>query len=210
MQAQRRGRRDGQFVKRASFTRSVKETEPAIPGHGKGRPLRTLEDCRQSRRRPNPGHARLPPAQILSTRPTSGRHGTCCIQGAAVATEPEPTTHRRLSLAVIRHVTSSQRGPRSMHDRMSGCAFRTYPAVTRSVTAQLDRVAPAFPPLGLENDGRSMRWPRSRALRAEVARTMRPGAQDASSARELPTALDKEPNGHERTTAAELPASQGL
>jgi hypothetical protein len=27
----------GQFVKRASFTRSVKETKPAIPGHGKGR-----------------------------------------------------------------------------------------------------------------------------------------------------------------------------
>jgi hypothetical protein len=27
----------GQFGKRASFTRSVKETKPAIPGHGKGR-----------------------------------------------------------------------------------------------------------------------------------------------------------------------------
>jgi len=34
----RRERRDGQIVKRASFTRSVKETEPAIPGRGKGRP----------------------------------------------------------------------------------------------------------------------------------------------------------------------------
>ena len=28
----------GQFAKRASFTRSVKETRPAIPGHGKGPP----------------------------------------------------------------------------------------------------------------------------------------------------------------------------
>ena len=26
----------GQFVKRASFTRSVKEPKPAIPGHGNG------------------------------------------------------------------------------------------------------------------------------------------------------------------------------
>jgi hypothetical protein len=28
----------GQFAKRASFTRSVKETGPAIPGHGNGPP----------------------------------------------------------------------------------------------------------------------------------------------------------------------------
>ena len=34
--AQRRERSAGQFVKRASFTRSVKETKPAIPGHGNG------------------------------------------------------------------------------------------------------------------------------------------------------------------------------
>ena len=37
-EAQRRERNDGQFAKRASFTRSVKEMEPAIPGHGTGPP----------------------------------------------------------------------------------------------------------------------------------------------------------------------------
>jgi hypothetical protein len=37
--AQRSDLQAGQFAKRASFTRSVKETGPAIPGHGKG-PLR--------------------------------------------------------------------------------------------------------------------------------------------------------------------------
>ena len=30
----------GQFAKRASFTRSVKETGAAVPGHGKGRRLK--------------------------------------------------------------------------------------------------------------------------------------------------------------------------
>ena len=34
--AQRSDLQAGQFAKRASFTRSVKETGPAIPGHGKG------------------------------------------------------------------------------------------------------------------------------------------------------------------------------
>ena len=34
--AQRRERNAGQFVKRASFARSVKEIGPAIPGHGNG------------------------------------------------------------------------------------------------------------------------------------------------------------------------------
>jgi hypothetical protein len=41
--AQRRERSTGQFVKRVSFTRSVKEEKPAIPGLGTGR-------CRQPRR----------------------------------------------------------------------------------------------------------------------------------------------------------------
>jgi len=36
--AQRSDLQAGQFAKRASFTRSVKETGPAIPGHGKGPP----------------------------------------------------------------------------------------------------------------------------------------------------------------------------
>ena len=36
--AQRSDLQAGQFVKRASFTRSVKESGPAIPGHGKGPP----------------------------------------------------------------------------------------------------------------------------------------------------------------------------
>ena len=44
--AQRRERNYGQFVKRASFTRSVKETTPAIPGHENG-PLSW--DCRHRR-----------------------------------------------------------------------------------------------------------------------------------------------------------------
>lgn len=35
--AQRSDLQAGQFAKRASFTRSVKETGPAIPGTGKGR-----------------------------------------------------------------------------------------------------------------------------------------------------------------------------
>jgi len=35
-EAQRSDLQAGQFAKRASFTRSVKETRPAIPGHGKG------------------------------------------------------------------------------------------------------------------------------------------------------------------------------
>ena len=35
-QAQRRERNAGQFVKRASFARSVKEQGPAIPGRGNG------------------------------------------------------------------------------------------------------------------------------------------------------------------------------
>ena len=34
--AQRSDLQAGQFAKRASFTRSVKEIGPAIPGHGKG------------------------------------------------------------------------------------------------------------------------------------------------------------------------------
>lgn len=34
--AQRSDLQAGQFAKRASFTRSVKEPRPAIPGHGKG------------------------------------------------------------------------------------------------------------------------------------------------------------------------------
>ena len=38
-EAQRSDLQAGQFAKRASFTRSVKESGPAIPGHGKG-PLR--------------------------------------------------------------------------------------------------------------------------------------------------------------------------
>ena len=37
-EAQRSDLQAGQFAKRASFTRSVKETGPAIPGHGKGPP----------------------------------------------------------------------------------------------------------------------------------------------------------------------------
>jgi hypothetical protein len=36
--AQRSDQQAGQFAKRASFTRSVKEPRPAIPGHGKGPP----------------------------------------------------------------------------------------------------------------------------------------------------------------------------
>jgi len=36
--AQRSDLQAGQFAKRASFTRSVKETRPAIPGHGTGPP----------------------------------------------------------------------------------------------------------------------------------------------------------------------------
>jgi hypothetical protein len=36
--AQRSDLQAGQFAKRASFTRSVKEKRPAIPGHGKGPP----------------------------------------------------------------------------------------------------------------------------------------------------------------------------
>jgi len=36
--AQRRDLQAGQFAKRASFTRSVKETGPGIPGHGTGPP----------------------------------------------------------------------------------------------------------------------------------------------------------------------------
>jgi hypothetical protein len=36
--AQRSDLQAGQFAKRASFTRSVKETGPAIPGHGIGPP----------------------------------------------------------------------------------------------------------------------------------------------------------------------------
>ena len=34
--AQRSDLQAGQFAKRASLTRSVRETGPAIPGHGKG------------------------------------------------------------------------------------------------------------------------------------------------------------------------------
>ncbi|WP_439570582.1 hypothetical protein [Methylibium sp.] len=37
-EAQRRDLQAGQFAKRASFTRSVKESGPAVPGHGKGPP----------------------------------------------------------------------------------------------------------------------------------------------------------------------------
>jgi hypothetical protein len=37
-EAQRSDLQAGRFAKRASFTRSVKETRPAIPGHGKGPP----------------------------------------------------------------------------------------------------------------------------------------------------------------------------
>ena len=36
--AQRSDLQAGQFAKRASLTRSVRETGPAIPGHGKGPP----------------------------------------------------------------------------------------------------------------------------------------------------------------------------
>lgn len=36
--AQRSDLQAGQFAKRASLTRSVRETRPAIPGHGKGPP----------------------------------------------------------------------------------------------------------------------------------------------------------------------------
>jgi len=36
--AQRSDLQAGQFAKRASFTRSVKESGPAFPGHGKGPP----------------------------------------------------------------------------------------------------------------------------------------------------------------------------
>ena len=45
-EAQRSDLQAGEFVKRASFTRSVKEPKPAIPGHGNG-PLSC--DCRRSR-----------------------------------------------------------------------------------------------------------------------------------------------------------------
>jgi hypothetical protein len=38
----------GQFVKRASFTRSVKEIKPAIPGHGNG-PLSSSPPARPAR-----------------------------------------------------------------------------------------------------------------------------------------------------------------
>ncbi|MEI6026868.1 MAG: hypothetical protein WCT47_09280, partial [Betaproteobacteria bacterium] len=41
-EAQRSDLQVGQFAKRASCTRSVKETEPAIPGHGKG-PLPSIQ-----------------------------------------------------------------------------------------------------------------------------------------------------------------------
>ena len=37
-EAKRSDLQAGQFAKRASFTRSVKESGPAIPGHGKGPP----------------------------------------------------------------------------------------------------------------------------------------------------------------------------
>ena len=37
-EAQRSDLQAGQFAKRASFTRSVKESGPALPGHGKGPP----------------------------------------------------------------------------------------------------------------------------------------------------------------------------
>lgn len=36
--AQRSDLQAGQFAKQGSFTRSVKESGPAIPGHGKGPP----------------------------------------------------------------------------------------------------------------------------------------------------------------------------
>ena len=49
--AQRSDLQAGQFAKRASFTRSVKETGPAIPGHGNG-PLSW------DRRRSRPGRVR--------------------------------------------------------------------------------------------------------------------------------------------------------
>ena len=47
-EAQRSDLQAGQFVKRASFTRSVKEPKPAIPGHGNG-PL----SCDRRRSRPD-------------------------------------------------------------------------------------------------------------------------------------------------------------
>ena len=45
-EAQRRARASGQFVKRASFARSVKEPKPAIPGHGNGPLSSRLPACR--------------------------------------------------------------------------------------------------------------------------------------------------------------------
>ena len=44
--AQRSDLQAGQFAKRASFTRSVKESGPAIPGHGK-RPQRSPSKYRR-------------------------------------------------------------------------------------------------------------------------------------------------------------------
>ena len=55
--AQRSDLQAGQFAKRASFTRSVKETGPAIPGHGKG-PLLPVLPVNTGHALPSPVFAR--------------------------------------------------------------------------------------------------------------------------------------------------------
>ncbi len=78
-EAQRSDLQAGQFAKRASFTRSVKESWPAFPGHGKG-PQRAsagiagLAVLRQ-RRKPVRGETPVPrwlDAQRDTAAPRSG------------------------------------------------------------------------------------------------------------------------------------------
>ena len=99
-EAQRSDLQAGQFAKRASFTRSVKEIGPAIPGHGKGPPLVSagstgLTVLRQGWK---PVRVETPVPQWLdaqrdSPAPRSGETPRRSPQGATIRANPNPSMH---------------------------------------------------------------------------------------------------------------------
>jgi hypothetical protein len=99
-EAQRSDLQAGQFAKRASLTRSVRESGPAIPGHGKGRrmsqPALPAWPCSRQGWKPVRVETPVPRwlgAQRDSPAPRSGETPRRSPQGATIRANPNPSMH---------------------------------------------------------------------------------------------------------------------
>ncbi len=129
-EAQRSDLQGGQFAKRASLTRSVRETGPAIPGHGKGPPRGDCQLCRPDRvasglEARQGRDAGTPVARRAARQPGPAQRGDAQAHrdldadGAATAptarpaTLPEPTSHDKFTSPGSFRMTPTRPGGRT-------------------------------------------------------------------------------------------------